>query len=240
VRPANRTEENIKVNQQTQSSGGNTCLKACLVGCLIVVVVVVLGGIGCIVCVGKAGKGLWGAIGGVTKISAYFDAKKAQGWEVDDSQSNQPQGYGAQVQAGQLMTWRARENRDDDWTIYTWELRMANEDAAQKMNEGQTPDWREFLNWILVPRTQAAMDVHEELKLPLPDGFTLEPIDEGDQTGNGNRDKDQNPDEGNAGSDEGATSNGDGGDGASTDSGDGTDNADSGDTGHREKPRRGE
>jgi len=170
----------------------NTCLKGCLVGCLIIVGLGILMGIGCLVCTGSVFGPLFGTIRNVAKIQAHFTKLENEGWEVDDSESNQPEGFGAKVESDTLMTWRARENRDDEWTVYTWEMRLADENAQRSMEEGDFSNWQALKNWILVPRTQAALDVHRELNLPLPDGFELEPLDNDHAAGN--RDKGENQD----------------------------------------------
>jgi hypothetical protein len=136
-------------------------------------------------CIVYLTRGLWNAGRNVNKISAYFKEKKNAGWEVDDSESNQPEGRGFNAEADVPMTWRARQNPDDDWTVYTWEMQPADDQAMQKLQPG---DWKAaFGEWFVVPRTQAALDVHHELNLPLPPNFELQP------TGEENRNADNRP-----------------------------------------------
>lgn len=180
----------------------NTCLKGCLVGCLIIVGLGILMGIGCLVCTGSFFGPMMGTIANAAKIQAHFTKLESEGWEVDDSQSNQPEGFGAKVESDQLMTWRARENRDDEWTIYTWEMRLADESAQRNLEEGDLSNWQALRNWALVPRTQAALDVHEELNLPLPDGFELEPLDDEGSSGNRLKDRANEDEEDEAGTDD--------------------------------------
>ncbi|MCX6645014.1 MAG: hypothetical protein NTY09_01445 [bacterium] len=176
--------------------------------------------------------GLFQGIANVSKISTYFEDLKTKGWEVDDSQSNQPSGYGANVESETPMIWKARENPEDDWTLYVWTL-SADTEAMNRLGEGKGnqfnwSDLQAMMNFTLTPRTEAALEVHRELGLPLPDDFELEPWDEsggdsGDSGTDRNRDKVDNGDTG--GEDEGA----------STDSGDegttsGDDETDSGST----------
>jgi len=189
----------------------NTCGKSCLVGCLILVGLGILMGIGCLVCGVSLTKGFWNAGRNISKISAYFDEKKNAGWEVDDSESNQPEGAGFKTESDVLMTWRARENPDDDWTVYTWEMRPVDEQAMQKVEQG---NWQAILGeWIVVPRTQAALDVHHELNLPLPPNFELQPVGEEDRNADNGRQGKPSRDRGTAGNNnEENTSGGDEGD----------------------------
>jgi hypothetical protein len=158
-------KDRIKEPGEDLSMSSSSCGKACLVGCIIVVVLSILAGIGCFVCV--ANSPLGAGLKNTVKIQTYFTNLESQGWEVDDSESNQPSGYGVNVETGQLMIWKARENPDDEWTYYVWEFGPVNPNA---LNEGDI--WAMF-DLQLLPRTEAALDVHRELNLPLPDGFEL-------------------------------------------------------------------
>jgi hypothetical protein len=176
--------------------------------------------------------GLFQGIANVSKISTYFEDLKTEGWEVDDSLSNQPSGYGAEVESETPMIWKARESADDDWTLYVWTF-SADTEAMNRLGEGDEFNWSDLqamMNFTLTPRTEAALEVHRELELPLPDDFELEPWDESgvDSGGDQNRDKVDNGD------------TGDEDEGASTDSGDegttsGDDETDSG----TERPHKG-
>jgi len=176
----------------------NTCGKACLITCLsclgLMVLLAVIAFIGtcagCAVFSGLFG-GLWRSIGGTMKINNHFKQLEEQGWEVDWSQSGQSRGYGAEVEAGQPMIWRARENPDDEWIVYVWELRPEDPEALEKLGEEGEFDLSALGGWNLVPRTEAALEVHEELELPLPDDFELEPWGE---DGHGKDDGDEDRD----------------------------------------------
>jgi hypothetical protein len=192
----------MEENTGSSNNCGKVCLFSCL-GCLGLVILLVLilfiatcaGCAGCMGGLGQAFGGLWKSIGEVSKISKHFEDLKAQGWEVDDSQSNQPSGYGSNVEADVPMIWRARENPDDEWTEYVWELSMPNVENLEGKDSSDM-DWSDFANMFemqLVPRTEAALEVHRELGLDLPDDFVLEPW-AGDGGGNGTRDK-ENPDD---------------------------------------------
>jgi hypothetical protein len=202
---------------------------------------------GCAACAGAMPMfgSLFQGIANISKISSYFEDLKTQGWEVDDSQSNQPSGFGANVESDIPMIWKARENPDDDWTLYVWTLNM-NADAMNNMQNEEEPsleDLRSLMNFTLTPRTEAALEVHRELGLTLPDDFELEPWDEEGGNGEGgsgrNRDKIDNGDNGDEntdGGDEGAsTDNGD----EDTDTGNGDEGTDSGDGGTTDQPRHG-
>ena len=116
--------------QENQSSG-NSCGKACMWTCggcvvltilFVVLPMIAISCFGCAACAGMAPMfgGLFQGIANVTKISTYFEDLKTEGWEVDDSLSNQPSGYGAEVESETPMIWKARESADDDWTLYVW------------------------------------------------------------------------------------------------------------------------
>lgn len=181
----------------------NNCGKVCLISCLTCAAILVLFvlAITIMTCAGCAcmGSGLFGSmfksVGHIMKIQAHFEDLKSQGWEVDDSQSGQPSGYGGSAQAGTPMIWRARENPDDEWTEYVWEFGPADPDAFEEAESGEAADFSALMNWIVIPRTEAALEVHEELDLPLPDDFELEPWDE-DRGREKDRDQDRDQDGG--------------------------------------------
>ena len=136
--------------------------------------------------------GMFSSIGNIIKIQAHFEDLKSQGWEVDDSQSNQGGGYGGNVESGTPMIWRARETPDDEWIDYVWEFGPADPEAFEDAESGEDVNFSALMNWTLLPRTEAALEVHEELGLSLPDDFELEPWDE--DTGR-DRDRDRDRDE---------------------------------------------
>jgi hypothetical protein len=131
--------------------------------------------------------GLLQALGNVGKINGYFEDLQNDGWEVDSSQSNQPSGFGAEVEAGTPMIWRARETSDDEWIDYVWTFGPRTGAAGNGEDQGGTGqiDFMAMMDFELVPRTEAALEVHQELGLPLPDDFELEPWDGGDGNGGG-------------------------------------------------------
>lgn len=201
------------------SNCGKVCLITCLTCAALIVLFVLL--VTIMTCAGCAcmSSGLFGgmfsSIGNIIKIQAHFEDLRSQGWEVDDSQSNQGGGYGGNVEAGTPMIWRARENPDDEWIVYVWEFGPADPEAFENLEDEEMPDWSALMNWTLLPRTEAALEVHEELNLPLPDDFELIPWDE-DDGGDRDRDRDRDRDEDEVrdrGDDEGQDGEEEGGDG---------------------------
>jgi len=120
----------------------------------------------------------------VVQIQGYFTNLQNQGWQVDDSQSNQPSGFGVEVETGQLMIWKARESGDDDWGYYVWEFSMAD---PQALEQGE---WQAVFNLMVLPRTEEALDVHRELNLQLPDNFQMREWFPPDETDRPSRDRD--------------------------------------------------
>ncbi len=143
-----------------------TCLKVVLVGCIMLAVLGILVAAGCLWCGFNLFGGLFRTLASTAKIKTYFTGLESQGWEVDDSESRQPEGYGAEVEIGDIMIWRAREKPEDEWTYYVWEAAIPEVEKADE-------DVTKLLDFMLLPRTQAALDVHHELKLPLPENFEL-------------------------------------------------------------------
>jgi hypothetical protein len=243
------------MDSNSSSSSSNNCGKVCLFSCLgcfglgvvLFLVLLIASCAGCTAFLGMFG-GLFQAIGNVAKISSYFDDLESKGWEVDDSQSNQPSGYGSNVEAGTPMVWRARENRNDEWTDYVWELGPADPEAFRSLEEdGNMDNFKAAMNWVLIPRTEAALDVHEELGLPLPDNFELDPIDlendhEGDNNDNNGHENlkpghgDNNDDE-SAGNDEEDSGNDD--ESTSSDDDENSDTSGDGDEDNPPAPRHG-
>jgi len=175
-------------SDSNKSSSSNNCGKVCLFSCLGCIGLIVLFALiillvtcaGCTSCMGGLGNmfgGLWNAYGQVSEIQGYFEDLKAEGWEVDDSQANQQSGYGSNVETDVPMIWRARESEDDDWTEYVWVLSMPNAEELENM-DGEDFDFSDLgglMEMVLLPRTEAAVEVHEELGFDLPDDFELEP-----------------------------------------------------------------
>lgn len=166
-----------------------TCGKGCMVGCIVVVVLVILLGAGCYIILRPAiNMGM-----DVVKISTYFEELRADGWEVDDSDSNQPEGYGFNFEDNEPMVWRARETADDDWIYYVWEVRFGEE--GRRVPTGL----QDIRNLSMLPRTEEALEVHEELGLALPDGFELEdpwePPEDTDRGRDRTRDRDRTDDQ---------------------------------------------
>lgn len=178
---------------QENQGGGGSCGKACMWtcgGCAIVIVLFVLMTVigatcfGCTVCAGMSSLfgGLFQAIGHVSDINTYFEDLEDEGWDVDFSDSNQPSGYGASVDDETPMIWRARESGDDEWIEYVWTFGL-DEGALEELESMDEDDFDfsmlgEALKFTLLPRTEAALEVHEELGIPLPDDFELQPLDE--------------------------------------------------------------
>jgi hypothetical protein len=177
----------------------SNCGKVCLISCLscaalIVLFVLLMFIMACAscACMSSGFLGLFGAMGNVAKIQAHFDDLEAQGWDVDSSQSNQGAGYGSNVESGVPMIWRAREHADDEWTEYVWELAPIDPATGEIAQNFENMGWSQMMNltWFLVPRTEAALEVQEELELPLPENFELQPWEE-----EGGRDRDRDRDE---------------------------------------------
>jgi len=143
-----------------------TILKAILVGCILIAVFGILVAAGCLWCGFNLFGGLFRTLASTAKIQAHFRDLESRGWEVDDSESKQPEGYGTEVQIGDIMIWRAREKPEDEWTYYVWEAAVPELEEADE-------DVTKLLDFMLLPRTQAALEVHRELKLPLPENFEL-------------------------------------------------------------------
>ncbi len=169
----------------------STCGKTCLIGCVILFVlgIIVVGG--CVYC----GYNIFGGLfQSAIKIEGYFTELRNEGWIVDDSESNQPSGYGASVDSGQLMIYKAKETEDDDWIYYVWEIPIPD-------GESSDADLSALLNLTIIPRTQAALEAHEELNLELPDDFELDEwspdADDRDRDRDRDRDEDENGDEDN-------------------------------------------
>lgn len=168
----------------------STCGKTCLIGCIILFVlgIIVVGG--CLYC----GYNIFGGLfQSAIKIEGYFTELRNEGWIVDDSQSNQPSGYGVSVETGELMIWRAKENEEDDWIYYVWEIPIPDPESSDA-------DLSALLNLTIIPRTEAALEAHEELDLELPDDFELDewhPPDEDRRDRRRDRDEDEDEDEDN-------------------------------------------
>lgn len=176
-----------------EKQGGSSCGKACgwtCVGCVILMILFVgvpliaFSCFGCAACAGALPmlSGIFQGVGNASKIGNYFNDLEDQGWEVDSSQSEQPQGYGASIDSEKPMIWRARESEDDEWITYVWTF-GTDPAVIERLGESEEPNWSDFgalFNFQLIPRTEAALEVHEELGLPLPDDFELVPWDEED------------------------------------------------------------
>jgi hypothetical protein len=167
-------------SNQSSNNCGKVCLFSCL-GCLglVVILFLILWIAACAGCAGGLGmlSGLFSSIGDITKISGHFEDLKDEGWEVDDSGANQPSGYGAEVEAGVPMTWLAREDPDDEWIEYTWVMVMPGLEEMEEMDEEDEPSFSEvmgMLEFILIPVTEEALEVHRELGLELPDDFDID------------------------------------------------------------------
>lgn len=148
-----------------------SCGKACLIGCIVIVVLLVIAGAGCLVCASRMGGGFFSAALNLARIQKHFETLEEQGWEVEHPDSVKQGDFGAQLEPGESITWRARENRDDDWTIYTWRTEL-----------GRGEGWETILGVSIIPITEAALDVHRELGLSLPEAYELPPSAQDDGT----------------------------------------------------------
>jgi hypothetical protein len=117
------------------------------------------------------------------KIHDHFTNLMSQGWDVDASRAyastyTPPPSSGPPQtppsSAMQTIIYRARETQKDDWTTYVWELGPTNPNAF--LNPSPTA----MLDWGLVPRNQASLDLQNQLGIALPGNFTLDPWKEAD------------------------------------------------------------
>ncbi|HEX9743855.1 MAG TPA: hypothetical protein VGB30_00355 [bacterium] len=172
------------------------CGKGCLIGCGVVAAIgLIIAGIAVYI--------MWPFIdmgaNQIAKVTLYFEDLKDKGWDVDDTMSNQPSGMGFEAEAGVPMTWRARESSGDDWTEYTWMIVFGEGET-----DFETMDWQDFKNATFVPVTEAALEVHNELDLPLPDWYDISDYDSSsDSRHDRNRDEVDESDEDNTNEDTG-------------------------------------
>ena len=116
-------------------------------------------------------------------LTAHFQSLKQQGWEVDDSaiqaQSKAMQSYGRGGTApggtpfgpgssGELV-WKARKSDSDPWTEYIWTMYMPD---PRTLPSPPNPSNVFDMLWI-VPKNDAALEIHNQLGLPLPPNFKL-------------------------------------------------------------------
>ena len=116
---------------------------------------------------------------------------------VDASAIKESQVFGAQkVTEREILTWEVAESPEGPFTEYTWELLPVNEDTFTYLeSRGIATDWwwqedvesgrdgsvrstYPTIQWygyksILLPMNEAALEVHREIGLRLPDDFEL-------------------------------------------------------------------
>jgi hypothetical protein len=113
------------------------------------------------------------------KVWEYGQTLKSQGWEieypVDTEEFVPPSGDGS------LIWFAVRKEPDDpDWVNYIWEYYQSSSASRAILRERGISDalWWFPSRSFLIPRTQAALDAHLEIGLPLPGDFEVEELDE--------------------------------------------------------------
>lgn len=157
------------MNEQYDNNGneikkpGNSCLKGCLIGCAVLIGVGILLSAGCFFYMKPFIEVVYNGVA----LEQYFSDLKTKGWEVDDSLAAKAEsGYTQQLEKGLPITWRARENSDSEWIEYSWQIKFGSGTTIPN-------NLSDFRDVMLVPMTKAALEVHKELKFPLPDGFEV-------------------------------------------------------------------
>ncbi len=149
-----------------------------MIGCLVLALIFIVGVGGCTYFVYRmVPKTIGGAMNFTNQVMAletYFEDLRMQGWQVDNSQAQQYTGGVGSQASGQnpsvpemLFIYKARENSGDEWIYYVWEMDMG------PMTNSTNP-FTTMSEISMVPRTQEALDVHEELGMELEDNFKLD------------------------------------------------------------------
>lgn len=103
----------------------------------------------------------------------YGNKLQSEGWQVE---------YPAEMENfipptgdGSLIFFMARESEDNAWVEYIWEFYQSSDRSRAILRERGMPDnlWWLPSRTFLIPLTEAALDAHKELDLPLPDDFVV-------------------------------------------------------------------
>jgi hypothetical protein len=138
--------------------------------------------------------------GHVSIIGNYFDRLKSEGWEVDSttprtvSYRYEGNSMGV-VREKETLIWKARPDSTQQWTEYIWELYPVNKTTFDLLSSQSIPtdNWwmrgvevntfgvsatgspgLDGYKTILLPANEAALEVHHQLCLRLPEGFKIE------------------------------------------------------------------
>ncbi len=126
--------------------------------------------------------------GHLTIISIHFREIKEWAWEVDDS--GNPTDPPAEVTSHETWRWRVRREPDEQWTEYAWELYPIDEESLRFLEDrGISVDqWRKTTYElehggkgamaVLLPVTDAALELHLQLGLQLPDSYEIQMLSE--------------------------------------------------------------
>ncbi len=103
------------------------------------------------------------------------ESPKAPGWRLSEYRETQ------------TLRWRTRESPGGTWVEYIWELHSMTSSSLENLRARGIPTDNWWQDWaashgfvsneissILLPTNEAALEVHLELNLPLPEGFDLD------------------------------------------------------------------
>jgi hypothetical protein len=108
----------------------------------------------------------------------YGHQLESEGWRVEypngQTEFTPPSGDGS------LIYFIATKPGENTSEVYVWEYYRSSERSRTMLRERGIS---ENLWWLpsrsfLIPRSEAALDAHRKLELPLPDGFVLEELDQ--------------------------------------------------------------
>jgi len=173
------------------SNCGKTCCISC-VGCSCLVIVAFVAGLIVVAVMGvKLFMDLSPAFTQIKEINDYFTELQEDGWEVQMPITD-VSGDTVGFDPDDPLIWLARENPDDDWTVYIWEFSITEEafeflmDFAEDNEVSKEYDdldqMMRDVNMVIdglkqarmIPHSEAALEVHEELDLELPEDFRLD------------------------------------------------------------------